>query len=169
MSDKTPKTVPPRNNLKREIPVVRNRPDLEGLDQNFRYERFSLDPRHPSFVEKKLNERVIGDDFIGYKQVPDGEGWEVVHRETDPRVKQLGIRDDQGKSLDGTVRHGNTILCRMPLDTWKETYQWADRSRQDLDAKRIEQGDSESYGPHRLRARAVSDEAADVNEILGVK
>lgn len=172
MSEKAsgPKTVAPRNNLKKNIPIVKQRPDLEGLDPAYRYERFSLDPRHPSFVGRKLNERAIGDDSIGWKVIPDGEGWEVVHRESDPRVAQLGIRDDQGKAVDTTIRHGNTVLCRMPKETWAQTYEWADKARVDEDAKRMATGETEHFGNHQLKARVSSDESAEIGEILsGVK
>ena len=159
------KKVAPRNDIK-SVKIVRERPDLIGLDPNYVYQRFSLDAKNPGYVERKLNETYVGDDAIGFAVIPDGCGWEMVNRQTDPRVNQLGIRDDQGKALDSSIRHGNTVLCRMPKDVWEKTYKWADEARTELDSQRIYGGERESFGSHSVKAVVSQDESVDVKTLL---
>lgn len=166
MAKESAPVVPARNSIK-SIPIVRERPDITGTDPNYRYERFSLDPRNPGFVDRKLAESYVGDDSIGYKQIPANARWEVVHRS---EASQTVVRDDQGSSIDGTIRHGNTIMCRMPKDVWEETYGWADKARVSADQDRVYAGESEDYGSAGIKAIVSKDENADVEKLLkGVK
>src|ERR1041385_572391 len=131
MADKpvdAPKKAPPRNDFKTS-PLYKNSRALElrNRDPNFVYEWKTTDREHPGFVEPKLAEHEHGTQLGGYVTV---DGWEVCHRQTDPRVQQIEARSDQGKSVDTLIRHGRQILCRMPKDEYTK-YGVADSSYQD--------------------------------------
>lgn len=106
------KTLPARNSLS-DAPVLRKDSQasrIRGEDPDYRYEYFSTDPVHPSYIGKKIEEHEIGDNSVGFVTVG---AWEICQKTTDPRVAQMTPREDQGKGVDSTIRLGNQRLCRI--------------------------------------------------------
>lgn len=108
MPEVQPKKVPAKTEMKL-TPLSKERPAILGKDPNFHYEYLSTDPKHPSYIGRKLAQHALGDDAVGYTVA---DAWEPVHAETDPAVKLLGKRDDQGGPVDTLARHGAQVLCR---------------------------------------------------------
>lgn len=113
------KTLPARNPLS-DAPVFRKDSQaskLRGEDPDYRYEYFSTDPTHPSYIGKKLEEHEIGNDEVGYLTVG---AWDVCSKTVDPRVAQMAPREDQGKGTDTTIKLGTQRLCRIHKSEYKK-------------------------------------------------
>lgn len=133
---------PPRTPLKK-VELTRNSRalELQNREPGFHYESFSLEPDHPSYIGKKLTRHEIGDQSVGYAVV---EPWQVCSSTINEKVRQLDPRTDQGAPIDGTVRYGRQITCRLPDEEFAK-YTAVDEARQK------QRGQSLFGSPDRLR------------------
>lgn len=157
MAEKRP--LAPRNELKPTV-FVKERPELFRLDPAFHYEWFATDPKHPSYVGRVLSQEPIGDDRIGWTVA---EPWEAVSDATDPAVKLLGIRDDQGKGIDTVRRRGAKVLMRT---THENAAKYRDKHDRVVDfmASRLTSMSSDHPG---TRQRVSYDESAAPSDLVG--
>jgi hypothetical protein len=128
-----PKKVPPRNNLARTVLRKQSRSnELQGRDPDFVYQYFYAgdDLSHPGHIDRKTRPHEHGTDLGGYVDLP---GWEVCHAQTDRKVAQAEIRQDQGKPVDTLIRRGRQVLCRMHKD---EHAKYAVADHADIEARR---------------------------------
>lgn len=161
----TPKKVPPRNDLKPSPLYKGSRAsDLAGRDPNFRYEYKTLDEHHPHCLDKtgQLHEHEHGTQVGGYVQV---RPWEVVNRQTDPNVRQVEARQDQGKPIDTRVRKGNQVLCRIPVEE-HEKYGIADAAYSDFIEKQIFTPERRGDGNAHMTAVVSRDPDVDQLQLL---
>lgn len=130
-------SAPPRNDPKTGVKIyAQSRAvELQGRDKNFAYQYFSTDPKHPQFIGKYAVEHEIGNEAIGYAMVP---AWEVCKK---GEVEPGRARDDQGKAIDSTIRHGDLILAKLPIDA-HAVYAVMAARRDELSQKRMRNGDA---------------------------
>lgn len=115
-SGETPKRVPKRSDTEKNGLYRNSRAtELANTNGDFVYQHFSQDPKSPGFIGKKLATHEYGPPN-GWKQQIGP--WEVVNSQTDKDVRALDARTDQGKPVDGTMRYGEQITCRIPRSEW---------------------------------------------------
>lgn len=157
------KIAPARNEPKKPVLSRNSRAlELQGRDPEYHYEFLSTDPKHPSFIEHKLNEYEIGDHLSGYAVV---EGWEVVHRNTDRKVAQVEARTDQGKPVDTTIKHGSQVLCRIRKSEY-EKHRLVEQARQTALEDQIYSPERQGDGQAFMTAVVSRDEATDRTQLL---
>lgn len=160
MPEPQPKKVPPKNELK-ATPLSKERPAILGQDKNFHYEYLSTDPKHPSYIGKKLTQHALGDDAVGWTVA---DAWEPVQATTDPAVALLGKRDDQGGPVDTLVRHGAQILCRTTHENAAK-YTTVHDARVELNSKGL--SGREKHGGGVATARSVREgEEVSVSDVI---
>ena len=168
MADKqaeAPKQVPPRNDLKKSPLYKGSRAsELSGRDPAFKYEFKPLDEHHPHCLDKtgQLHEHEHGTDVGGFVQI---KGWDVVNRQTDPRVRPAETREDQGRPIDTRIRKGNQVLCRIPVDEY-EKYGIADAAYSDFIEKQIFSPERRGDGEAHMTAVVSRDITADRTQLL---
>jgi hypothetical protein len=154
------KVVPARNNFtKSDLRKNSRALDLQNRDPNFVYEYKATDPNHPFCLKKtgQLGEHEHGNQAGGFVTI---QGWQPVHRQTDPNLAPLEAREDQGKPIDTTIRYGSQILCRMPRDEY-EKYAVADGAYQDAIQKQVFSPERSGDGTARMTAVVSDDPNAD--------
>ena len=160
-----PKTVPALNDLKSSPLYKGSRAaELAGRDPGFKYEYKTLDENHPQCLAKSgaLTVHEYGKDVSGFVQV---EGWEVVNRQTDPRVRPAEVREDQGKPIDTRIRKGNQALFRLPADEHAK-YGIADAAYSDFIEKQIYSPERRGDGEASMTAVVSRDVTADRTQLL---
>lgn len=170
MAEKPPveagmKKVPPRNDLKPSPLYKGSRAaELAGRDPGFKYEYKTLDEKHPHCLDKtgQLHEHEHGNEATGYVQI---KGWDVVNRQTDPRVRQVETREDQGKPIDTRIRKGNQVLCRIPVEE-HEKYAIADAAYDDFIEKQVFSPEHRGDGTASMTAVVSRDINADRTRML---
>lgn len=159
------KTVPPRNDLKKSPLYKGSRAaDLAGRDPNFVYEYKTLQEDHPHCLDKtgQLHEHEHGTQVGGYVQI---RGWDVVSRQTDPRVRPMETREDQGKPIDTRIMKGKQVLCRMPREE-HEKYTLADAAYSEFIEKQIFSPERRGDGQAHMTAVVSKDPNADKLQML---
>jgi len=159
------KAAAPRNNLKGSVlRKYSQASQLQGQDPNFRYEWKTTDENHPHCVDKsgRLEEHEYGNQIGGFVTVG---GWQPVTKQTDPRVRQKDVRDDQGKGVDTLVRRGKQILCRIPREE-AEKYEIADKAYQDAIEKQLYSPERQGDGHARMTAVVSNDPNIDKMQLL---
>jgi hypothetical protein len=164
MSEKETKVVPPRNDPKKGAVLVRAEiQDQAGARPGFVRKWFHKDdPQHRSYYERYTKRYAVGDPEVGHYWV---EPWNVVDIDS---AKPGRTRDDQGKAVHSALTHGDLICLETPAENYaviEEVERLQDRAK----AKRLRQGDSESYradngGVATYKAR--SGDAATHRELL---
>jgi len=139
MSEETPKTVPARNNFKKE-PVFVKATIADQAGSRPGYVRMWVngkDPQHPNHVDKYTTERFVGDESIGYCKA---EPWTVVQRGA---AKQGRKRDDDSAGIDTAQTHGDLVLIETTEENAAVFSKYKDL-RADQRAKALGAGDSET-------------------------
>jgi hypothetical protein len=113
--------------------------DIQGeRDPNYEYQWVEgRDTNHPSYVDKYLNPRYVGDPEIGYAKM---EAWEIASSKQERFSGN--VRDDQGKPVDTTVWNGSMILIRTPKENASIAREY-DLQRQEATARRLGHNESD--------------------------
>ena len=141
--------------------------DQSGAKPGFVRQWFhAKDPQSKGYYERYLQRRRLGNTEIGYAWA---EPWSVVARaDAKPGGKQ---RDDETKGLDTGLVHGDLICLETTEENFK-LYQEEDRLRDEMQAKKLGNGDDEVMRDEsgrpvaRYRARVSDGTVTDPKQLL---
>lgn len=160
-----PRKVPPRNNLAPTALRKQSRSnELQGRHPDFEYQYFyeGDDLTHPGHIDRKTRPHEHGTPQGGYVDLP---AWEVCNAQTDRKVGQAEVRQDQGKPIDSRIRRGRQILCRMHKSEHAK-YQLADAADAEARGKAYKDPDRIRRPGAAMTIALSDDENADHMSML---
>jgi hypothetical protein len=158
----TPKQVPKRNNLDSDRVYASTRAaELMGQDPDYIYQRFTTDIESPGYVGKRLRRHEYGKPGAYVMVQP----WEPINELTDPSVKPVEVRGDQGAPIDTVQRHGRQITCRIHKDEHAK-YAKADEAYLKLRERDLFAADKIRGRQASMTAVVSNDEQSDRGQML---
>ncbi len=158
----TPKRVAKRNDLASDAVYANTRAaELTGSDPDYVYQRFTTDVDSPGYIGHRLRRHEYGKPGAYVMVGP----WQQCNEITDPSVKAVEQRTDQGHPIDTVQRHGRQITCRIHKNEFAK-YAKADETY-------LANRERDLFAADKIRGRQASmtavvsnDESADRGQML---